>query len=258
MCIVNAHLPAYDDKVADRIESVNSILDAHNFHDRDAPTILKHDYVFWMGDLNFRLERVSKPEAERMIAGGHTRDLLAFDQLRALMKDGTLFSDFVEPEVAFAPTYKFDPGSDRYDTSEKARKPAYCDRILYYMHKTTYSGAKLDVCKHFYRPIVNIRCSDHRPVTALFTLSVPFRPVNQVTFDSVKTTISPNGHVVSFEFTFESDSLEPKTSGLLGGGDWIALFRVCISIPVDCTLYSISNVLKLLNTIALMMCFEHS
>lgn len=231
MCIVNAHLPAYDDKVADRIESVNSILDAHHFHDRDAPTILEHDYVFWMGDLNFRLDELTKADAERMIADGHMSNLMDYDQLGRLMRDGTLFEGFVEPPVAFAPTYKFDPDTDRYDTSDKARKPAYCDRILYHKHARTYSGAKLSVNKHFYRSIANIRCSDHRPVTALFTLSVPKRAVHQVSFDSVKPSISPNGHIVHFEFTFESDFLEPKTSGLfgVGGGDWIALFRVSIS-----------------------------
>ena len=32
---------------------------------------------------------------------------------------------------AFPPTYKFDAGSDRYDTSRKKRSPAWTDRVLF-------------------------------------------------------------------------------------------------------------------------------
>jgi hypothetical protein len=30
-----------------------------------------------------------------------------------------------------SPTYKYDNGTDDYDTSEKARVPAYTDRVVY-------------------------------------------------------------------------------------------------------------------------------
>ena len=84
------------------------------------------------------------------------------DQLTRVINKGQAFQDFREPAIQFLPTYKFDPGSDSYDTSEKARTPSWTDRIIYKgqnLHPLAYSSAPLVL-------------SDHRPVYAAYRATV--------------------------------------------------------------------------------------
>ena len=52
-------------------------------------------------------------------------------QLLKAKKEGKVAEGYDEGPLEFAPTYKFDPMSDTYDTSDKARVPAWTDRILF-------------------------------------------------------------------------------------------------------------------------------
>lgn len=70
----------------------------------------------------------------------------AQDQLRREMAGGRGFRFMHEAAISFAPTYKFDKGDPAplaYDSSEKQRVPAWCDRILFRGSELTRSSTQV-------------------------------------------------------------------------------------------------------------------
>ena len=80
--------------------------------------------------------------------------------------------DFKEGPLYFDPTYKYNLKSNDYDTSSKARVPAWCDRI-FYEAKDTFSQ---HLTQKLYQR-VEIKLSDHRPVFSLFEAKI--RKINE-------------------------------------------------------------------------------
>lgn len=101
------------------------------------------------------------------IRAGDLEYLLQHDQLTKEMRTNRNFRlrSFREAPITFAPTYKYDRRSNEYDSSEKKRIPAWCDRILYRCREPERVKAL-----HYRRYEVNV--SDHRPVSAAFSARV--------------------------------------------------------------------------------------
>lgn len=75
-------------------------------------------YVFWIGDLNFRLADptvLTGAEIKRLVACGELKSLLDKDQLRQAMALGSAFSEMTEQLPNFPPTYKFNFHNSTYD-----------------------------------------------------------------------------------------------------------------------------------------------
>ncbi|KAK6051768.1 endonuclease/exonuclease/phosphatase family protein, partial [Cooperia oncophora] len=105
--------------------------------------------------------------------------LFRYDQLREQQSNGQVFIGFQEPDILpFRPTYKYDVGTSTWDSSEKARVPAWCDRILWW---TRDPDTQLKVCQ--YESAERIVISDHKPVRAAFNLSV--RKIDQAKADRI-------------------------------------------------------------------------
>lgn len=78
------------------------------------------------------------------------------------MVHGKTFPHYNEARVTFPPTYKYNAGTDEYDTSEKQRIPAWTDRVL-------CKGNSLEQLQYH---AATLRFSDHRPVYASFRCTV--------------------------------------------------------------------------------------
>lgn len=172
LCFVNAHLSAHDDHLNDRVDDYNDIIKDQEFHVDDHTQILHHDYVFWMGDLNFRLSEdfeLSPLEIELQIKKGNFKPLLIYDQLLDVMKKGLAFSELRENPPTFPPTFKFEVGSDDYDHK---RKPAWTDRILYKVGANNYENVTLKAEQLSYKSHDHYMLSDHRPVSSEFNIKV--------------------------------------------------------------------------------------
>ncbi|KAJ3705625.1 hypothetical protein LUZ61_009330 [Rhynchospora tenuis] len=129
-------------------------------------TILEHDRVIWLGDLNYRIA-LSYHSAKALVEMHNWKQLLEKDQLRIERRFGRVFSGWKEGRIYFPPTYKYSNNSDRYagddaTTKEKRRTPAWCDRILWYgrgLNQISYVRGES-------------RFSDHRPVYSIFMADV--------------------------------------------------------------------------------------
>ena len=94
---------------------------------------------------------------------GNLALLLESDQFSQQRHQRKAFVGYCEGPIKFRPTYKYDPGTNNWDSSEKCRPPAWTDRIL-------WKGE--NVYQTDYRSHEKLAVSDHKPVSALFKVGI--------------------------------------------------------------------------------------
>jgi hypothetical protein len=167
---VQSHLPSGQNKIEKRNKSAEKILGTSTKAAATDPrsALTGFDHVFFLGDLNFRVN-CTREEADKKIAMGDHVSLLEKDQLYQLLKDDTpVWKDFQEGPITFPPTYKYDKGTEYYDTSKKRRIPSWTDRILWIDQA---KDPKVELVA--YNTLKEIKSSDHKPVFAQFDVKVP-------------------------------------------------------------------------------------
>ncbi|KAI5717098.1 hypothetical protein M8J77_000120 [Diaphorina citri] len=173
LCVVNAHFAAHDHQNKQRINDYNTVIREQSFTvDKESTRILYHDYIFWIGDLNFRLnnpETYTQDIITDRIRDGQFNDLLEQDQLRAVMQSGEAFSEFNETTPTFQPTFKYQFNSHNYDNK---RRCAWTDRILYKVNENNYEDVKLSLEQLKYTSLQDYGTSDHKPVLAEFKIKI--------------------------------------------------------------------------------------
>lgn len=164
LCFVNSHLAAHTEEYERRNQDFRDISSKLNLGNMSPPlTISSHDIVFWIGDLNYRLSDIEGDTAKRLIQKGQIDKLVEHDQLHRQKAANKVFLDYNEGKITFIPTYKYNTGTDIWDTSEKCRAPAWCDRIL-------WRGPH--VSQVVYRSHPSLKLSDHKPVSSIFDTGV--------------------------------------------------------------------------------------
>lgn len=159
-CFVTAHLAAGTNAVEERHQDYKTLSSGLRFS--RGRRIKDHDSVVWLGDFNYRVDMPNEHVRAHLHGDKDLGLLFEHDQLNLQMINGETFPFYNEMEIKFRPTYKFDNGSDVYDTSEKARTPSWTDRIL-------SRGTNLRQKSYNSAPLM---FSDHRPVYATFDADI--------------------------------------------------------------------------------------
>lgn len=155
-------------------------------------------------------------------------------------KKEAFLQEFIEGPLQFKPTYKFDLHSDVYDTSEKKRKPAWTDRILWRVKSLCQHASKEDdfseeeqtisVTLNNYISHMSYGISDHKPVTGTF--GIELKPL----LSDPLVTLSPEGEWSSERDVFISYSAVPGFPS--SAWDWIGLFKVTFRHANDYVTYA--------------------
>ncbi|KOC58938.1 Inositol polyphosphate 5-phosphatase K, partial [Habropoda laboriosa] len=216
MCIVNTHLTPHDHLLTDRIADYNTILTNHSFNNPDTSKILFHDYVFWIGDLNFRLhgEDLTATDIDILVKKDQLKSLLTRDQLKMVMEKGEAFAELHENSITFPPTYKYEFHSQAFDLK---RRPSWTDRILYRVNTDVYDDVKLNAIQKSYKSHSNYIQSDHKPVTGEFDIIVrPNIEDHGVEFQPVSSWFIDEENSVAYRLLGDA---RPAS------GDWVGLFH---------------------------------
>ncbi|KAJ7111389.1 Endonuclease/exonuclease/phosphatase [Mycena epipterygia] len=183
LTFVNAHLAAFDEMFEKRNADFHDLAKRLQFNlgvsapaqDGAVPApitrnIFESDVLFWMVHLNYR---IAAPDADvRVILGSDEWEnrfetLLQYDQLKSAVRSNKAFQMFSEGPITHMPTYRFNAGLLKDDLGyDLKRRPAWTDRVLY------ASNAFAPVEQLSYAGHPQITMSDHRPVSAEFTVSV--------------------------------------------------------------------------------------
>ncbi|NXB50007.1 PI5PA phosphatase, partial [Leucopsar rothschildi] len=238
VCFLNCHLPAHLEKAEQRKEDFATILHMQQFEGPVANGILDHDLVFWFGDLNFRIESLDICFVKYAIDSNVLSQLWEKDQLNIARSTWPVLRGFQEGPLNFPPTFKFDVGTNKYDSSAKKRKPAWTDRILWKIKSPSKglgtgghqpSQGVLSVSQLCYCSHMEYTVSDHKPVAAIFAVQF----ASKVDKPLVEIYVAdewnrPEQAVVRYKMAvgFHRSSW-----------DWIGLYRVGFRHPKDYVSY---------------------
>ncbi|KAG1888979.1 DNase I-like protein [Suillus fuscotomentosus] len=187
LTFVNAHLAAFDEMIERRNFDFHDLsrrlvfdqtdeLDSNSYANTASETsrrpvgLFESDVLFWMGDLNYRIDLADGDVRELLTSfpgPGNVPLLLKYDQLKMAIASGKAFAEFSEHAITHMPSYRYASNTSEDSLGyDRKRKPAWTDRILH-MSAPSVSVTQRSYCSH-----PQITLSDHRPVSADFDLNI--------------------------------------------------------------------------------------
>lgn len=218
LTFVVSHLAAHDHHLDERIEDYEQIMENHHYHVPHYREIYDHDYVFWFGDLNFRLMGDDSP-ADVLAAVKNDEQLSELIQRDQLLHVRTklqkAFHLMHERLPAFPPTFKYHEGTSNYDLK---RRPAWTDRILYALQPLNKRpDERLAIEQRSYKSHPAYNISDHKPVSS--EISIKLYPNYRATCVNFKDMVEWKiGEENTVEYIKPNDFEERNH-------DWIGVFR---------------------------------
>ncbi|MCO5564103.1 hypothetical protein L7F22_017759 [Adiantum nelumboides] len=184
LCFVNCHLAAHAGQCEARNGHYRDIVGNMRINDLNVDILNQFHHVFWLGDLNYRLDFGADEESlittettawdavVQKIQQDDFHTLLQYDELHKEQEAKRVLFSFKEGEISFPPTFKMRKETeDAYDTK---RVPAWCDRILW----SSFPGCTVEQLSYTSAPSVS--SSDHKPVAATFSLKAYALPCNSL------------------------------------------------------------------------------
>jgi len=207
LAIINTHLPHGTEKeqYQARLDSIPKIFSSLNFGNYSS--LLDHDAVVWMGDMNFRIRDFTREEVISKVQESTVLECLAKDELTTLSYSHSILKQFNELPIRFNPTYKYNINSTNYDSSAKKRKPAWTDRILFFNREIN------NLKQLSYEVDENLLISDHRPVFGDFNFNTSTK---KVTNCQITSSLNSTGQLI-VKVTIDSVELNMEN-------DWIAIY----------------------------------
>ena len=102
---VNCHLAPKPYKVLERNKMAKTLVKTIKIGDKIADFDVLADYIFWQGDLNYRIDFTFDETIEEL-KKNNIKLLLSKDQLIRQRQQNQVFFNFQEPEIRFNPTYR--------------------------------------------------------------------------------------------------------------------------------------------------------
>lgn len=225
IALSNCHLVPHPENNDGRVQDLHDVMVTQVFSSNNLRDmkLLDHDVCILFGDLNFRIEGMTYNEVLSSIRDENWAGLLQKDQLRLEQVKGdsspSFIHYFMEMQLDFWPSYKYEPATDNYHDGGKGRAPAWCDRVLWAVHNRRLPTVRdLEprriVIPDYYGVHVQPRSSDHKAVSCGLKIFSKLNQEPHIMFRLSVWTCSTLGKI-EFDIT-------PGT--VISSWDWIGLF----------------------------------